>query len=164
VSRTLVCVAIALFLVSCEAYQPVPPGYSGPTVALSDSGTQLSGTKAQLFVAEEMDGKSIENSFSESAAASKNRGFHLTMVLTSRNLPVRSMKIKLRGDVATGAPIHAMFEQLAGSVQSVQGVVDFAPIEGATYTVKGELKDAGSSIWIEDGATHQPVTTVVVSR
>lgn len=163
-SRILICATAALLLSACQTYQPVPEGYSGPTATLFDSGTRVSGAKAQLFVAQEIDGNGIADSFGASAMASQGQGFRLNMQVVFRKLPVRQMKIKLYGGVATGAPIHALFDQLTGSVQSVDGIVDFAPVAGASYSVKGELKDAGSSIWIEDDATHQAVTNKLTAK
>lgn len=162
--RPLTCAILVLLLSACQTYTPVPEGYTGPVATLTDSGVSLSGSKAHLWVASEIDGKQIEDSFGASAMASHGQGFHLNMQVISRKLPVRPMKVKLRGDVATGAPIHAMFDKLTGSVQSVEGVVDFTPVAGAAYTVRGELKDAGSTIWIEDDATHQPVTTKITAN
>jgi len=87
------------------------------------------------------------------------------MSLTWRSLPARPSKIKLRGGEMTGAPITALFSQLTGSsLQPVEGIVDLVPTEGASYTVKGELKATGSSIWIEDDATHQPVTAKIIAE
>jgi len=163
-SRILIGVTVALFLSACQTHQPVPEGYAGPTATLSDSGIGVSGAKAQLFVAQEIDGNKIVDSFGASASASQGQGFRLYLQVISRKLPVRQLKVKLYGGVATGAPIYALFDQLTGSVQSVDGIVDFTPVAGAAYTVKGDLRDTGSSIWIEDDATHQPVTNKITAK
>lgn len=152
---------VAAGLSGCALYQPVPPGYTGPIATVSDSGFSENGTKAQLFVLLEVDGNAIPNSFKASAGASYGRGFSLTTQIVDRQVPAKPMRVKLRASHTTGAPIHALFSQAIGSFYSVEGVVDFSPQPQGKYIVKGELKKEGSSVWIEDLATHQPVTQKV---
>jgi hypothetical protein len=73
----------------------------------------------------------------------------------------KPMKVTLRGSHATGAPIHAMASQMAGTFFSVEGSVDFSPQENRKYRVKGELKKEKSSVWIEDAETGEPATSVI---
>lgn len=131
---------------------------------IADSGFSESGAKAQLFMVTEIDGRSIPNANTESSKASVGTGFRLTTVLTSREVPVKTMKLKLVGTHITGAPIHALFNMASGSFFSVTGTVDFTPTAGAKYIVKGELKKEGSSIWIEDTATGRQVTEKIVAQ
>lgn len=154
----LVC---ALLGASCATYQPVPKDYMGPTALVHDTGFSEDGTKAQLFAMVEVDGNRIMNAFWASANASQGRGASLTTVYSERRVPARAMKVMLRGSHATGAPIHAIASQLAGTFFSVEGVVDFLPKADGHYVVKGDLKKDRSSVWIEDAETGQPVTTVV---
>lgn len=148
-------------LAGCAAYKPVPDGYGGPTAILSDTGFTESGTKAQLFAAVEVDGNRIHSSFGASASASHGKGASLTMQIVERYVPARAMKVTLRASHTTGAPIHAMAMQLAGTYYSVEGVVDFNPKALGRYAVKGELKKEGSSVWIEDITTGQPATVKI---
>ena len=131
---------------------------SGPVAMLSDSGFSEDGTKAQLFSLMEVDGNSVQSSFGASASASHGRGFALTTRIVSRPVPVKPMKVKLKGAHTTGAPIQAIFSQISGDFFSVEGVVDFDPAPGGDYVVKGILKKEGSLVWIEDARTNQPVT------
>lgn len=155
---------VAISLVGCATYQPVPPGYSGPAAYITDTVSPEDGTKAQVFALEEVDGNRVSNSFTASAAASYGKGFSLTPSIVSRQVPARPMKVKLRASHTTGAPIHALFSQASGTFFSVEGVVDFSPKPGGKYLVWGELKKEGSSIWIEDANTHQPVTDKIVKQ
>ena len=157
-------VVIALALTGCATYQPVPPGYAGPVANVSDSGFAEDGTKAQLFVLVEVDGNAIANSFGASANASHGRGFALTTSLVQRQVPAKPMTVKLRASHTTGAPIQALLGQAAGTFFSVDGVVAFNPAPGGSYVVKGELKKEGSSVWIEDANTKQPVTEKVTKK
>ena len=155
-------VAACLALAGCATYQPVPAGYGGPVVTVTDSVISEDNSKAQFFVLEEVDGHPIETSFGATAQASRGRGFALSLRLIERQLPVRPVKVKLYAGHTTGAPIHAVFSQLAGTFFSVEGIVDFSPALEHHYVVKGELKKQGSSVWIEDAETGQLVTEKVV--
>ena len=151
----------ASLLASCATYQPVPKDYVGPTASVRDTGFSEDGTKAQMFALTEVDGNRIMNAFWASANASQGRGASLTTVYPERQVQARAMKVRLEGSHATGAPIHAMASQLAGTFFSVEGVVDFTPKSNGRYAVKGELKKEKSSVWIEDVETGQSVTAVV---
>jgi hypothetical protein len=74
------------------------------------------------------------------------------------------MKVRIKSSHTTGAPIHAIFSQVAGSFYSVEGVVDFSPAPGGRYAVKGELRKEGSSVWIEDANTDQRVTEKISGK
>ena len=64
----------------------------------------------------------------------------------------------------TGAPIHAIAAQLAGTFYSVEGIVDFAPAADVIYVVKGILSKAQSEIWVEEIETGKIVTEKIVQR
>ena len=145
-------------------YNPVPEGYSGPVATIADSGFAESGSKAQMFVVAEIDGNPVRNSVGASRSASHGQGFNLTTRFISRPVPAQPMKLKLLGTHTTAAPIHAIFSQAAGTFFSVEDTVDFTPVPGGTYVVKGELRQEGSSVWLEDRATGKPVTKKVTEK
>ncbi|MGE0115100.1 MAG: hypothetical protein AB7T07_09495 [Steroidobacteraceae bacterium] len=159
--KLFVSFALAVGLGACATYQPVPKDYSGPTASVKDSGFSEDGTKAQMFALVAIDGNRVPNAFTVSASASYGRGASLTAIYPARTIQARPMKVTLRGSHATGAPIHAMASQLAGTFFSVEGTVDFSPEADRQYLVKGELKKEKSSVWIEDTQTGKPVTEVV---
>lgn len=154
---------LAVVLSGCASYEPVPKEYTGPTATVRDTGFSEDGTKAQMFAVTEIDGNRVMNAFWASAIASHGRGASLTTVFTERKVKAAPMKITLRASHATGAPIHALASQMAGTFFSVEGVVEFTPQAGNVYVVKGELKKEKSSVWIEDTATGRPATTVVMN-
>ena len=162
--KSITAALLAVALVGCAAQPPVPEGYNGPVATVSDSAFSESRMKAQLFVLAEVDGNAIPNSFGASARASQGAGAALTTKLVDRQVPAKPMKVKLLASHTTGAPIHAMFSQAAGTFFSVDGVVDFSPKPDGKYVVKGVLKKEGSSVWIEDADTKQPVTEKVVKK
>ena len=155
----------ALFLASCATYQPVPPGYTGSTATLSDRAVRESGTKAQLFVAEEIDGHRIQDSIAATARRSYGLGFTVMTEVVEREVPVRPMKVKVKATHVTGAPIHALLSEAAGTFYSVEGIVEFTPQPGKKYFVWGELKAHGSSVWIsEEGTNGMPATEKVTGN
>lgn len=163
--KRLLSVLATIVLTGCASlHEPVPAGYAGPTAQVADSGFHESGGKAQLFVLQEVDAKTINSSIFESRKASQGRGFALTTRYVTRSLPVQPMKVKLIGTHQTAAPIHEIASRAAGTFFSVEGVVDFTPTANGSYVVKGELKKDGSSVWIEDASTNQPVTEKVRSK
>ena len=119
------------------------------------------GSKAQLFAAVELDGNRIMNAFWASANASNGRGNSLSTVFPERKVKASPMIIALKGSHATGAPIAAIASQMAGTVFSVEGVVDFTPKPDGKYVLKGQLKTEKSTVWIEDSETGLPVSAVI---
>ena len=63
----------------------------------------------------------------------------------------RSLARKRRAEGA-----HGRFDAHA------QGVVEFVPAAGATYSVHGSVAPEASSVWIEDDATHAAVGRKIV--
>lgn len=163
-NRILALLALVTLTGCASLHVPVPPGHVGPTAQVADSGRAEDGSKAQMFVLMEVDGKTIDNSIFETRRASEGRGFSLTPRVVSRALPATPTKVKLVGTHQTAAPIHEIASRAAGTFFSVEGVVDFTPVAGGSYVVKGELKKEGSSVWIEDTATNRPATEVVRSK
>lgn len=155
---------IAAALSACALEPSVPESYQGPTAVLSDTHVPESGSKAQFFVLESIDGKQVNNSLIESRKASSGAGLTLYAKSLTREIPVRPLKLKLLATHATGAPIHALFSLATGGFQAVEGEVSFVPKEHGQYIVTGVLSQEGSAVWIQDLETNQPVTEKIVSR
>ena len=161
----LLLVTAAIALVGCATVsEPVPAEYKGPVVQLSDTGASESGSKARFFAALEIDGNAVRNSLRETRSASHGQGFSLTAKYTTRNVPVRPMKVKLIGSHQTAAPIHEMASRMAGTFFSVEGIVDFKPVEGKRYEITGELKKERSCVWIADAETKAEATEKVCTK
>lgn len=158
------CLLVALALHGCATYKPVPEGYTGPVATVADSGIPGDGSKSQIFGLVEVDGKAIDTSFSASGPERSLWRSTLATRFISRSVPATPMKVKLVGSHITLAPIQAIASQMAGTFFSVSGTVDFRPVPGGNYIVKGELKKGASSIWIEDRATGLPVTERIVEK
>jgi hypothetical protein len=163
-NRLLILLLTAILTACATLHEPLPPDFKGPIVKVTDTGRTEDRSKAQFFVLQEVDGKTVNNSIFESRKVSHGRGFALTTIYITRGLPATPMKVKLLGTHQTAAPIHEIASRAAGTFFSVEGVVDFNPIAGREYIVKGELSKESSTVWIEDAATNDPVTVKVQAK
>lgn len=66
------------------------------------------------------------------------------------------MRVKLVGTHKTAAPIHEIAGRLAGTFFSVEGIVEFKPVEDNRYIVTGELTKERSCVWIAEETTKAP--------
>lgn len=153
--RHLPILALTLVLTGCATYAPsVPENYSGPRAQLDDSVKVYSGSKADFFVVEEIDSMQVESSLNATLRANQGRGASMSPVLVGRPLVAeKPLKISIKGRTQFAAPILAM----TNTVYQVKGVVEFTPKANGKYTVRGELGEKYSAIWVEDTATNQPV-------
>ena len=117
-----------------------------------------------MFVALEIDGQTIQNSLRATRNASYGKGFALTTLYTTREVPARSMKLKLSGTHVTAAPIHEIASRAAGTFFSIEGEVTFSPESGRTYFVTGELTKERSCVWIEDRSTNKLVVEKICTK
>lgn len=131
---------------------------------LGDSGRMESGTKAQLFVVDSIDGQKVDNAIGETSKRSAGRGFQVNLALHNREVPVKKMRLTLLGTHRAGAPIHQIFGQMSGSFLSVRGDVDFDPAPEGRYVVKGKLLPGDSSVWVEDATSGERVTEMVTGK
>jgi hypothetical protein len=165
IMKALVLTSIVFVLVGCTTVStPIPVGYTGPVVPLADTGTKEDGGKARFFSALQIDGKDIKNSLNETRSASYGQGSALNLKYTTRNVPVQAMKVKLIGTHQTAAPIREIASRMAGTFFSVDGTVDFKPVEGKRYEVTGELKKERSCVWIVDVETKAEATDKICSK
>jgi hypothetical protein len=164
--RVLVCAAALFVLAGCATpLSTVPADYAGPTAQLDDSTAGFTGTKADFFVAVALDGQRIQDSVSVTQTNNRGRGFAMNPILIKRPLVAeRPVQVDLRGITHHAAPILA----LTSRSYEVAGTVQFVPKAGARYVVRGQLAEAGSSVWIEDSASGErvagPVAAPLVKR
>jgi hypothetical protein len=162
---TLIAAASTLLLVGCATiYEPVPPNYTGPKARLSDSWGEVTSTKAEMFVVQEVDGNPVVNAIQITRQASRNQGFSLIVEGHGRDIPIKPLQLKLRGTHITGAPIHEIAARAAGTFHSVEGVVQFTPEAGRRYYINGKLSSAESAVWVEDREAKQPVPGTVITN
>jgi hypothetical protein len=148
----------------CASYDPAMQGYAGPTANIADSVQVRTESVANVFAVVEVNGRAVGNTFGASTQASRGQGFKLTAITVDREVPAAPVKLKLKAQPVTGAPIQAMAMQLAGTFHTVEGLVTLHAQQGSRYVVRGELKKDGASVWVEDAVTGQVVTEKVVKR
>jgi hypothetical protein len=109
-----------------------------------------SGSKADMFVAEQLNGTDVDNSIRGSRQASNGRGFALTAVQFGRPIVAgQPLTVGVRGRTVFAAPIQA----LTSTVYQVKGTIVFVPQPNVTYVVRGEFGEEYSAVWVEDSAT-----------
>jgi len=154
-SIRFVTVLSILLLAGCASVSPsIPDNYSGPCATLKDSALIRGRTKADMFVAETLNGEAIENSILQSKRASAGRGFSLKTGIIERQIVAgKPLRVGLKARTVHAAPILA----LAGTVYQVTGEVEFTPQPDAKYVVRGKFSEDYSAIWIEDAASKEVV-------
>ena len=70
----------------------------------------------------------------------------------------QGVRVEVEGYAAYLSTLHRM----AWDAMHAQGVVEFVPAAGATYSLHGLVSPEASSVWIEDDATHQAVGRRIV--
>lgn len=155
--RRLVLVCL-LLLAGCAA-KLVPDDYAGPTAVVKDSnanfvsGGLFKSDKAEIYSMMKVDGKPIDNALSRTASASEGLGMGMRVKEHERRVPIKPMTVELLGLVYYPAPISTLFNPTYETRRTVQ----FSPVTGQTYVVRGRLGEGGSSVWIET-ASGQKVT------
>lgn len=147
--RRLISLAAVLLLMGC-ATNPLPDDYVGQTAVVKDSHAnyvEASGMKpehVELFAMTHVDGKFIWNTRNNTVAATQtNSGGRLIIVGAERKVPIRPLKVELVG------LIHASGPLFAPSARETQRTVNFTPVAGETYVVRGRLAGAGFEVWLE---------------
>jgi hypothetical protein len=159
-TKHLTTLAIPLLLAACAATQPpIPESYSGPIAKVTDSMSNVTSKQGDFCVLHSVDGRKISNSINETLERGRGKGLTLYAWVTDRRIPAVPIKAGLKCQTVHAAPILA----LTATVYSVEGTVDFKPSPDGRYVVKGVLAQGGSSVWIEDAATGEMVTTKVIS-
>lgn len=147
-------VLLVVGLTGCASMEsPVPESYSGATAVVKDTVKEYSGSKSDFFSLEAIDDKKIPNSRFATRTANQGRGFTMKPVVIERKVKAEESTFEIVARTEYAAPALA----LANKVYQVKGKVRFAPVKGRVYSVKGELGDTNSSVWIEDDTTHEIV-------
>jgi hypothetical protein len=142
----LAALTISLLAAALAACQSAPDLADLPHATLADTHIDREGDQIDTFRAITINGRDV--------------------------LPITDQPVKLLGHdrrnlLAAGQAVHVEIEGLAGYTSTMhrmmwdpmhaQGVVEFVPAAGASYSVHGSVSPELSSVWIEDDATHEPV-------
>ena len=142
---------LGLLISACATYEPVPKGYAGATAKLTDStGNDADSERcASFFFLDAYDGHDVENSFTATEQGNRGRGMGMTIEGYSRLVPAQEATFHLKARTHCAAPIL----EVTNKVYMLEGDVRFAPQGDGQYTIKGELGEERSAVWVEDLAT-----------
>jgi len=84
-----------------------------------------------------------------------------------RDDPEKTLGVDATNRIDAGRQVHIEFEgrarywnpakTLFWDPHLVEGSVDFVPAANARYVVRGEITPEGSSVWLEDDASHEVI-------
>ena len=134
---------LILALAGCQA---TPDLATLPHATLAGTHVDVDGDRVDTFRAVAIDGHNVLPLTDQPV---KLIG-HDTTDLLHVGQPVR---VEIEGYAAFYSTLHRM----AWDSMHAQGVVEFVPVAGASYSVHGAVAPEASSVWIEDNATHEAV-------
>lgn len=144
--KTLLLSATLLVLAACSVYDPLPPGYQGPTATIIDSYSNKKPTSAHYFMLERVDGKGIASSWTASKAANIGPPRDFTPTMLSRQVLPSAQSFTLVGLIFFPSEVDGQF----ADERTVQRTITFTPRAGETYTVRGRIDAAKAEVWLED--------------
>jgi hypothetical protein len=140
---------LCLFISGCATYEPVEKGYVGATAKLADSATSDGGRCASFFFLESYAGHDVQNSLIATQRRNSGRGLAMAIEGYSRQVPAQEATFHIVGRTHCAAPII----EVGNTVYMIEGDVKFAPQGDGQYTIKGELREDYSAVWVEDLST-----------
>lgn len=153
--------AVALLLAGCAGFEAAtPPDYAGPTVNVADRALQAGSQLLHVFEMTQVDGRRLSTTSRATVSANQGRGFAVSPVALTNELPLRPARVQLQVVTQYAAPILAMTHPTC----RVQGEVAFAPEAGKAYRVAGRIAPEACEAWIEELDTKQPVTDKVSGK
>ncbi|HEY9106385.1 MAG TPA: hypothetical protein VIN58_06880 [Roseateles sp.] len=159
--KTATLSSLALLLAGCASLQPAtPPDYTGPTANVADQAIQVSGQLLHVFELTQVDDRRLLSTSAATVRANQGRGFAVSPVALTNELPLRPARVRLQALTQYGAPILALTRPTC----QVQGDVAFTPEAGKAYRVAGRIAADVCEAWIEDKATGQAVTDKVSGK
>ncbi len=137
---------LTLALAGCQGVAPTPDLKTVPHATLVSSHVDVDNDRTDIFRVLEIDGRSA---------------------IDPTDLSVKSVEIDHTELVAAGRNAHVAVDALAyynntgrrlfWDAMRIKGTIEFVPAPDTTYVIRGSLTPAVSSVWIENGATHQIV-------
>ncbi|MGM9482180.1 hypothetical protein ACS5PN_13410 [Roseateles sp. NT4] len=159
--KAALALASALALAGCAGLEPAtPPDYTGPTVNVADQAVPAGGQLLHVFEMTQVDGRRLMATSMATVRANQGRGFGVSPVALSNELPLRPARVRLQALTQYGTPILAMTNPTCRT----EGEVVFTPEAGKAYRVAGRIAAEACEVWIEDSATKQSVTDKVSGK
>lgn len=138
--------AAALLLAGCQAFEPVPDPATLPHATIVGSHLDNGSGRIDTFRVLEINGHPALPQTDEPAKLIGHDRADLVVA-------GRGVRLEVEG--------FGFYENSARRLfwdpMRAQGVVEFVPVAGATYTLHGKVAPEVSAIWVEDDATHEVV-------
>ena len=144
--KIAIIIGLFVLLSGCVTHKPIPDDYDGPLARVSDTAFRLDSSQGYFFELTNVDGRDITTSLESSSQASYGKGFSLSIVTESRQVPAKQSQLQLKATNYYAAPIL----MLKGGNYSVEGDVNVNLEANKTYYIKGELSKTYSAVWVED--------------
>lgn len=149
---------ISAFQIGCTV-NPVPQNYRGPLSYITDSVSNSQNTRADFFILEKVNGKSIDTSVMKTLNTNSGSGLRMSPVVMVRAVPAESAIFTITGRVLYAAPILAFGKRDF----RVSGDIKFTPEPNIKYVVKGALTYRQSEVCIEEELTGKIVEKKIAS-
>ena len=147
----LAALTIPTLVLAFAGCQAVPDLATLPHATLAGTHIAVDGDRIDTFRALTIDGRNVLPAVDQPVKLIGHDTTHL--------LPAgQGVRVEVEGLAAYLESLH----RLMWDPMRAQGVVEFVPAAGATYSVHGSIAPEVSSVWIEDDATHQPVGRRIV--
>lgn len=153
--KNFLVLAIATLALAACTTNPIPQGYTGPVARISDSAEPRDLMSANIFSLQAVNGKDIDDSTIETQLASSGGGGFITTVAIGRDVPARPAAFTITGQTTWVGLIQTIVKTAIYNVHPVSGTINFAPVAGHYYMVKGVLSPDYSAVWIEDVDSHE---------
>ena len=147
----LAALSIPLLILALPGCQSAPDLATLPHATIAGTHVDVDGDRFDTFRVVAIDGRDVLPVTDQPV---KLIGHDATNLLAAG----QGARIEVEGFAFFNSTGHRMFFD----PMRAQGVVEFVPAAGATYSVHGTVAPEASSVWIEDDATHAPVGRKIV--
>lgn len=138
--------ALALLTAALAGCQALPDPASLPHATVAGTHVDVDGDRFDTFRLLKLDGAN--------ALPDVDQPVKLIGKDTTTIVPVgHAVRLEVEGFAFFRGTMH----RIAWDAMRAQGVIEFVPVAGASYSLHGTVSPALSSIWLEDDATHQVV-------
>ena len=150
-SMRLAALTIPTLLLALAACQAAPDLATLPHATLAGTHIDVDGDRFDTFRALAINGHNVLPIVDQPVKLIGHDATHL--------LPAgQGVRVEVEGFAAYETTLH----RLTWDPMRAQGVVEFVPAAGASYSLHGSIAPEVSSVWIEDEATHQAVGRKIV--
>ena len=141
---------LTLALAGCQGVALAPDLKTQPHATLASSHVDVDNDRTDVFRVLEIDGRAM---------------------IDPTDMTAKNVEVDHSALLAAGRGTHVAIDALAyynntarrlfWDPMHVKGAIDFVPVDGASYVLRGSLTSEQYSVWIENAATHEVVGTKI---